>query len=196
MFSPHTRGCSALTVKPAALVPVFPAYAGMFRLILCFLGHQGRFPRIRGDVPYERYSIAGSVAFSPHTRGCSPQSAAWQGVILGFPRIRGDVPLVIKCLYLLIRFSPHTRGCSGGAKAAPAGTLVFPAYAGMFLTAPPSTAVFSRFPRIRGDVPVAEPRETPKGLFSPHTRGCSGSNFLHRPKINVFPAYAGMFRRI
>ena len=51
LFSPHTRGCSRATLRPARRRQVFPAYAGMFRF--GFGGYQGGFgfPRIRGDVP-------------------------------------------------------------------------------------------------------------------------------------------------
>ncbi len=50
------------------------------------------------------------------------------------------------------------------------------------------------FPRARGDVPqyvILSPRHR---LFSPRTRGCSGSPGLHPRHSGVFPAHAGMFR--
>ena len=51
---------------------------------------------------------------------------------------------------------------------------VFPAYAGMFLHSEKASSIPTRFPRIRGDVPLCRGRST---IFWP-----------------VFPAYAGMFR--
>ena len=54
---------------------------------------------------------------------------------LGFPRIRGDVPKKLEALNKAEEFSPHTRGCSADKRNAQALTIVFPAYAGMFLVA-------------------------------------------------------------
>ena len=50
-FSPHTRGCSSRFDQAKRRAPVFPAYAGMFRIFLFSLRHHQSFPRIRGDVP-------------------------------------------------------------------------------------------------------------------------------------------------
>ena len=50
-FSPHTRGCSFLPVHHVGGVPVFPAYAGMFRYTVGVGSGPTCFPRIRGDVP-------------------------------------------------------------------------------------------------------------------------------------------------
>ena len=111
-FSPHTRGCSALRIDTNQDSRVFPAYAGMFRLLtLRACGGIG-FPRIRGDVPIEKQERFVIVVFSPHTRGCSADwvtAAVQLGVFpayagmfrvreihahhaFRFPRIRGDVP--------------------------------------------------------------------------------------------------------
>ena len=70
-FSPHTRGCSAesLPALPSSLV--FPAYAGMFRLVVSSLSLTRRFPRIRGDVPVSTPVLDWRRRFSPHTRGYS-----------------------------------------------------------------------------------------------------------------------------
>ena len=153
-FSPHTRGCSRSSRVVTRVVRVFPAYAGMFHSV-CPGGH----------VYY---------LFSPHTRGCSAGRAgrvfppwvfpAYAGMFRGavgrygrrrgFPRIRGDVPATGSGLVLVGAFSPHTRGCSVWGMAHHLGFTVFPAYAGMFLTAPASTSKKPRFPRIRGDVPA------------------------------------------
>ena len=71
-FSPHTRGCSGSAFPDAAILWVFPAYAGMFR-VRCQRSYCGDcFPRIRGDVPFAPSILLGMNWFSPHTRGCSP----------------------------------------------------------------------------------------------------------------------------
>ena len=50
------------------------------------------------------------------------------------------------------------------------------------------------FPRIRGDVPFANAPHSRSARFSPHTRGCSGEHCVFAMVVQVFPAYAGMFR--
>ena len=72
LFSPHTRGCSVWRLGILAMFPVFPAYAGMFRLRCRTVHPWLSFPRIRGDVPTPRGLVFTTLGFSPHTRGCSP----------------------------------------------------------------------------------------------------------------------------
>ena len=112
LVSPHTRGCSADNNGPAITGVVFPAYAGMFLLLMPSSMGSPRFPRIRGDVPVDFAIKSGEDLFSPHTRGCSVAYhvapdilrvfPAYAGMFLlsaapakncgRFPRIRGDVP--------------------------------------------------------------------------------------------------------
>ena len=92
-------------------------------------------------------------------------------------------------------FSPHTRGCSGGKPCRRRYRGVFPAYAGMFPNPGAGKSLFDRFPRIRGDVPRFRGVACRFGPFSPHTRGCSDATTTQITAIEVFPAYAGMFRR-
>ena len=91
-----------------------------------------------------------------------------------FPRIRGDVPPRIFSTGHTRQFSPHTRGCSGVHGFDPRPSMVFPAYAGMFL-----------------DIADIGGGSRP---FSPHTRGCSAYLVAVPRYGEVFPAYAGMFR--
>ena len=214
MFSPHTRGCSHLGAPPHRPNPVFPAYAGMFRVtFLVFMGLD-RFPRIRGDVPKGESLWLSIIKFSPHTRGCScglrgcgrgeRVFPAYAGmfrselrccsVTSGFPRIRGDVPRHKKCMIKTYQFSPHTRGCSSRKAYNCWSVYVFPAYAGMFLTKGWILTGQGGFPRIRGDVPMLSDPTIVRRAFSPHTRGCSGVAATGRGVVVVFPAYAGMFR--
>mgnify|MGYP000984828035 CR=1 FL=1 len=132
-FSPHTRGCSAVTPIIPTIIEVFPAYAGMFPPGGALERHGQRFPRIRGDVPDRQTYEIYSTVFSPHTRGCSANASAngAKGIL----------------------FSPHTRGCSCMIKTYHILSNVFPAYAGMFRTRNLQKHYSPRFPRIRGDVP-------------------------------------------
>ena len=52
----------------------------------------------------------------------------------------------------------------------------------------------SSFPRMRGDVPVLQGVASVVAEFSPHARGCSQALRYNHGPVNVFPAYAGMFR--
>ena len=192
-FSPHTRGCSAYRDPSLPNDRVFPAYAGMFPGLLRCGGKYPGFPRIRGDVPNRMGASSPAPSFSPHTRGCSaldkarleankvfpayagmfrikPSRARW---CICFPRIRGDVPDVDPGGQGVGLFSPHTRGCSEFTSGGSWVRTVFPAYAGMFRISLSLSKKSSRFPRIRGDVPLfAFVLEILK-RFSPHTRGCS-----------------------
>ena len=73
-------------------------------------------------------------------------------------------------------------------------SLVFPAYAGMFLSSSPWYLAAICFPRIRGDVPIDEELQKDGMTFSPHTRGCSDIAAIAAKVTEVFPAYAGMFQ--
>ena len=193
VFSPRTRGCSWKLVIVTLVLMVFPAHAGMFRLLQsCYRGLL-RFPRARGDVPGVPRVWRVSAWFSPRTRGCSASYAtklylegvfpahagmflyfaAWGKAPACFPRARGDVPA--------------THVYSLGLRA------VFPAHAGMFPGMfPPATPPLG-FPRARGDVPPSVNTEDGKHVFSPRTRGCSPLSTDEMIAATVFPAHAGMF---
>ena len=112
-----------------------------------------------------------------------------------FPRIRGDVPGIYEKPPPKSWFSPHTRGCSSLSWLAYFSQHVFPAYAGMFRCSTPRDNRSMRFPRIRGDVPFVTAVKNAITRFSPHTRGCSVCHCRQKRHNQVFPAYAGMFRR-
>ena len=193
MFSPHTRGCSGELTELLENDVVFPAYAGMFRFTDVVDACVAGFPRIRGDVPLIPAMTEALTAFSPHTRGCSADRQllrennevfpAYAGMFRrqhsrwldqeGFPRIRGDVPRELTQASLPFAFSPHTRGCSSANGGSSGVSAVFPAYAGMFRGLHRHASGFVRFPRIRGDVPDNRIDLLSRGVFSPHTRGCS-----------------------
>ena len=212
-FSPHTRGCSARHVASDQIKKVFPAYAGMFRMLEISIFPPRSFPRIRGDVPLQWRRRKCPIGFSPHTRGCSAYLVAvprygevfpaYAGMFLrrlardrwgsSFPRIRGDVPLRSSRQVADGLFSPHTRGCSDATTETLLGHKVFPAYAGMFRRSRRPIRPQRRFPRIRGDVPSMYSGISMRVKFSPHTRGCSAHSGHDGSTDRVFPAYAGMF---
>ena len=130
---------------------------------------------------------------SPHTRGCSflfrvdllkcPVFPAYAGVflrkvalrflVMRVPRIRGGVPPESCAPISCNACSPHTRGCSHKSEYDLCYTLVFPAYAGVFLSFCPNFREALCVPRIRGGVPNAL--------------------ILVDDIDRVFPAYAGVF---
>jgi len=71
--------------------------------------------------------------------------------------------------------------------------MVFPAYAGVFLTKWSLPGTCASVPRIRGGVPATSSRSLASGKCSPHTRGCSFQQSLSQQLQLVFPAYAGVF---
>ena len=93
--------------------PAFPAYAGMFLVLLSICSLRFRFPRVCGDVSGEQKNPTDSTELSPRMRGCFPSAAsrrarssafpAYPGMFLatidrispglGFPRVCGDVSL-------------------------------------------------------------------------------------------------------
>ena len=70
-------------------------------------------------------------------------------------------------------FSPRTRGCSFSISKTDFEALVFPAYAGMFLSTSRVSSWVKSFPRVRGDVPGVNTFVVKHFTFSPRTRGCS-----------------------
>ena len=112
-----------------------------------------------------------------------------------FPRVRGDVPAHIPVDSAGVMFSPRARGCSSASSPWDTSATVFPACAGMFPFVMRLRLVHSRFPRVRGDVPMSWRQNRLSRLFSPRTRGCSEAPGCPGAGILVFPAHAGMFRK-
>ena len=174
MFSPHARGCSGVHCSTSIRICVFPACAGMFRPSTPGRALGPSFPRMRGDVPDSYSPCTGLPVFSPHARGCSALRGGLDRALVRFPRMRGDVPRKVPQWKPKTTFSPHARGCSSPEAAKLLRAYVFPACAGMFLEDVHGKAIFPRFPRMRGDVPVRSMIPAWAWGFSPHARGCSG----------------------
>ena len=191
------------------------------------------FPRVCGDVPIIADEQWAFTQFSPRMRGCSgrrasgrrPQAVfpAYAGMFritpgtssgsVSFPRVCGDVPQVIRVGPGASMFSPRMRGCSGLVLVKVFFRIVFPAYAGMFLSSSSMSHALSSFPCVCGDVPGRDTCARTREAFSPRMRGCSfphevahgGAKFSPRMRgcsakgdwvgsiLMVFPAYAGMF---
>ncbi len=173
LFSPHARGWTVGQAAPVYLHRVFPARAGMDRVVVRQRDKRGGFPRTRGDGPARRLSTRVGARFSPHARGWTGhQRARPAGVQVfparagmdrryrprrtcpaSFPRTRGDGPYRLPYSLAHPAFSPHARGWTAYVAARLAWEAVFPARAGMDRTRPSNLITASRFPRTRGDGP-------------------------------------------
>ena len=129
--SPHTRGCFCLSVKGFMRFSVFPAYAGVFLMLMFPLLLRNCLPRIRGGVSRSHRQILEEIQSSPHTRGCFFAEGllhsfglvfpAYAGVFpscrhsprgcRSLPRIRGGVSFLSVEMENKLKSSLHTRGC-------------------------------------------------------------------------------------
>ena len=112
------------------------------------------FPRVRGDVPASAVKLVASPTVFPACAGMFLPKEWASRPVAGFPRVRGDVPAVGYRWKTKPTFSPRARGCSGKIDFETFEKAVFPACAGMFLSADKKIAQLQGFPRVRGDVPA------------------------------------------
>ncbi len=118
------------------------------------------------------------------------------GQIGGFPRPRGDGPPLTTHSWRFAKFSPPTRGWPGETVHCVIARRVFPAHAGMARDHEFCVWLRECFPRPRGDGPTGKEVIDGAAEFSPPTRGWPGSGIEVREVQSVFPAHAGMARRI
>ena len=71
MFPPHTRGCTARSIRKKRMALVSPAHAGMYPFAPSAETGWLGFPRTRGDVPCHLSLTSFRTMFPPHTRGCT-----------------------------------------------------------------------------------------------------------------------------
>ncbi len=215
-FSPHTRGWTDTGGRAVFECRVFPAHAGMDRVHFGFAWCQKCFPRTRGDGPATERTTLSCPEFSPHTRGWTgplgvpiltpPVFPAHAGMDRyqraqtlrrgSFPRTRGDGPTDSRRSASSIRFSPHTRGWTAHGERLARWASVFPAHAGMDQQRLSLLLCVGRFPRTRGDGPNERVSMGDAPEFSPHTRGWTRCRGSESPEQAVFPAHAGMDRRV
>ena len=85
------------------------------------------------------------------------------------------------------------RGCFLKSPSNQKDFSVLPAYAGMFPQIPRSVFDRSRSPRVCGDVSKIQEENLKQAKFSPRMRGCFRRIKNLKFRIEVLPAYAGMF---
>ena len=92
--------------------------------------------------------------------------------------------------------SPHTRGWTGAHLLRGRTSRVFPAHAGMDRKRRHPLSIWVRVPRTRGDGPDCKNSSRSCFWCSPHTRGWTGNVTIPKLTAGVFPAHAGMDRRL
>ena len=191
MSSPHTRGSTRISGNRRQRFGVFPAHAGIDLTRISPSRSCSCLPRTRGDRPDALGGGSGVVMSSPHTRGSTAMVTTSGDIIQVFPahagidplpviryfmiarlpRTRGDRPIHQVCGNMLALSSPHTRGSTFCAPKDDPRDYVFPAHAGIDLTASMPSGTPSRLPRTRGDRPAGHETGTSRRWSSPHTRG-------------------------
>jgi len=118
----------------------------------------------------------------------------------GFPRTRGDGPGLKGRTRRSGKFPPHSRGWTFSGRVRDAFGAVSPALAGMDPALPGFRRKGKRFPRTRGDGPLAFSTASIHRWFPPHSRGWTVGKRLQEARAVVSPALAGMdpsrFRRM
>ena len=136
-------------------ISVFPAYAGMFRLLSSSYPGPRGFPRVCGDVPRACSQILVLELFSPRMRGCSG-CAAPVGTCVGvFSAYAGMFRSEVTSNIHTCGFPAHA-GMLAWGEGRVWGDGWFSRARGDVPEIPPPVCR-SRFPRIRGDIPEARP---------------------------------------
>ena len=175
-------------------------------------GRTAGFPRRRGDAPFSRTESEIPGAFPPQARGCthcpdcrreagivSPAGAGMHrepsgipGPEQSFPRRRGDAPRFSSTNCRTWTFPPQARGCTPLVLRVALLLVVSPAGAGMHRAEGRAGRIVRRFPRRRGDAPLAPVQPGRTRQFPPQARGCTGGLYSERSRDYVSPAGAGM----
>ena len=69
LFTPHARGSTQLRDEKAQELGVYPACAGIDRVVITALLEIVRLPRMRGDRPFPLFGNLSQFSFTPHARG-------------------------------------------------------------------------------------------------------------------------------
>jgi len=172
-FTPHARGSTVTLACGSSLILVYPACAGIDRLLMVCCGNIECLPRMRGDRPHPLDGAAYALSFTPHARGSTRQRSrcsvwlrvypACAGIDLGsakdsnsihsLPRMRGDRPDTVKVLTIITAFTPHARGSTPIPVRCCRRRPVYPACAGIDRAVSKSFGRSRSLPRMRGDRP-------------------------------------------
>ena len=119
-------------------------------------------------------------------------SVGSEGPSPGFPRTRGDGPVSRTNARHVESFPPHARGWTRDRGHRRGQQSVSPARAGMDRTTTGWSRTTRRFPRTRGDGPIAIRCLLTSSRFPPHARGWTAKFQSSEQRAQVSPARAGM----
>ena len=213
-FTPHARGSTRSTKARILRSSVYPACAGIDRSSITPTNSRASLPRMRGDRPELLPSKGTYYVFTPHARGSTLFRSsdpylplvypACAGIDLAFtasayspsslPRMRGDRPDLHLWPGYDPLFTPHARGSTLQKTLARYCKPVYPACAGIDLSAVSAYESAIGLPRMRGDRPGAFWRYPDGQMFTPHARGSTLRACRLCLKRRVYPACAGIDR--
>ena len=110
--------------------------------------------------------------------------------------MRGDRPDISKIPMTNTGFTPHARGSTHCHLRASAGSVVYPACAGIDPYGSHVLFHVFRLPRMRGDRPLIQALVDFVFQFTPHARGSTILILFPSPKSYVYPACAGIDRSL
>ena len=177
-FSPRMRGWTDEASLSLMAMPSFPRACGDGPLIARFDSYaEWVFPAHAG---MDRSGILANYhgpSFSPRMRGWTAEAARTARVAVRFPRACGDGPQL--------------------AAGSILSFYVFPAHAGMDRNQTQTTGAYWPFsPRMRGWTETVTPVRERTRTFSPRMRGWTAAPAAAPEHGAVFPAHAGMDRKL
>ena len=92
---------------------------------------------------------------------------------LRFPHVRGDVPTLACTAATFSLISPRAWGCTEKSRLAPRRLADFPTCVGMYRALLLPARETTRFPHVRGDVPVDAETAGVNAAISPRAWGCT-----------------------
>ena len=213
-FTPHARGSTSLARTSALALPVYPACAGIDRIMIGSANDNRSLPRMRGDRPRSKDIQVQTNRFTPHARGSTlaevlrtlrisvypacagidPESSPLGFFAFRLPRMRGDRPILMRPASKATRFTPHARGSTQTKKDTVGLNLVYPACAGIDPLTEKNIRMQCCLPRMRGDRPCWQGLWRKQKKFTPHARGSTFFRRFKRICQLVYPACAGIDR--
>ncbi len=214
--SPRMRGCTGGDRRRARDSHLFPAHAGMHRPRRCPCRCGLTVPRACGDAPRCLDALDQARACSPRMRGCTGRRSrppaprdlfpAHAGMHRSptlrrshtspVPRACGDAPLAATPSCPHPTCSPRMRGCTAQRGRSVDRQALFPAHAGMHRCRRRTRCRTRSVPRACGDAPYARSSIPSSAGCSPRMRGCTEHPRPCRPRPRLFPAHAGMHRKM
>ena len=210
--TPHARGSTLLHQGLIKYCKVYPACAGIHRLIDISDTDIESLPRMRGDPPQAEQQLAEEQRSTPHARGstslsllipprilvypaCAGIHLKWckqRGVEFRLPRMRGDPPRFRLKFRPVPMSTPHARGSTRPRRTGSCASRVYPACAGIHLKLEDIPEEYRGLPRMRGDPPSPLHLVTVPSSSTPHARGSTRSKGQAERAWAVYPACAGI----